>query len=301
MSKKSGSNTPEFAKCTLRSIINNYRETEKAIVAQLNFEVEHGPIIGGFREEIWKELFKQLVPKKFVIEQNVFLMDSFENVSKEVDLAIFDEMYTPYIFRNGRIKFIPIEAVAAVVQCKSNELNSENLKTWSDSVRALHTSPCAIVRTADKIITQNPPTQTGTRPIMVLCHLDSTLRKTVPFDFELAADNGEKRIHVRTDPGRSLNDWYIALNHVGRSDVEERGKIPPEFDHMLSEYRIIDDVGQPKEEVTLLSFNLQFNQLLMLINNPMPFPHKAYADLFNRVNSKMSDKDRPAKKAERVM
>lgn len=31
----------------------------------------------------------------------------------------------------------------------------------------------------------------------------------------------------------------------------------------------------------LLSFIFQFNQMLMLINNPMFFPHKAYVDMFN--------------------
>ena len=44
-------------------------------------------------------MFKRIIPKKFVIEQSVFLIDSKGNVSNGVDLAIFDEMYTPYIFR----------------------------------------------------------------------------------------------------------------------------------------------------------------------------------------------------------
>ena len=35
-------------------------------------------------------------------------------------------------------------------------------------------------------------------------------------------------------------------------------------------------------EYTLLSFIFQFNQMLMMINNPMFFPHKAYVDMFNK-------------------
>ncbi|EGV08850.1 conserved domain protein [Parvimonas sp. oral taxon 393 str. F0440] len=33
---------------------------------------------------------------------------------------------------------------------------------------------------------------------------------------------------------------------------------------------------------TLLSFIFQFNQLLMLINNPIFFPHLDYVDMFNK-------------------
>lgn len=61
-------------------------------------------------------MFKRTISQKFVIEQSVFLIDSKGNVSNGVDLAIFDEMYTPYIFRYYDLKFIPLEAMAVVVE-----------------------------------------------------------------------------------------------------------------------------------------------------------------------------------------
>ena len=45
----------------------------------------------------------------------------------------------------------------------------------------------------------------------------------------------------------------------------------------LEEFQVNDKNGK---NISLLSFNLQFNQLLMLINNPMLFPHQDYAKLF---------------------
>ena len=94
----------------IKSIKENYASLEEGIVNQLYFAGHHGSTIGHYREKIWSEMFKNIVPKKFVIEQSVFLIDSQGNVSNEVDLAIFDEMYTPYIFRYYDLKFIPIEA-----------------------------------------------------------------------------------------------------------------------------------------------------------------------------------------------
>ena len=96
---------------TIEKIKENYKKMEKNYVNQLFFQTTHGSTIGRYREKIWEEMFESIVPKKFVIEQSVFIIDSKGNVSNEVDLAIFDEMYTPYVFRYGEIKFIPIEAV----------------------------------------------------------------------------------------------------------------------------------------------------------------------------------------------
>lgn len=49
----------------INKIINNYERMEQSIVEQLNFSVNHPGTIGGYREEIWKSLFEQIIPKKF--------------------------------------------------------------------------------------------------------------------------------------------------------------------------------------------------------------------------------------------
>ena len=61
---------------------------EKNYVNQLFFQTTHGSTIGRYREKILEEMFESIVPKKFVIEQSVFIIDSKGNVSNEVDLAI---------------------------------------------------------------------------------------------------------------------------------------------------------------------------------------------------------------------
>ena len=89
---------------------------------------------------MWESLFKMVVPRKYCIEQGVFIIDAFGHKSREVDLAIFDELYTPYIFNYGKIKFIPIEAVAAVVQCKGEFPDKKAIESWEESISALTTS-----------------------------------------------------------------------------------------------------------------------------------------------------------------
>lgn len=282
-------NFQEADKKTIGNIVSSYIKNEEALVNQLYFQVSHGTTIGGFREDIWREMFEQIVPKKFVIEQSVFLMDSGGRVSNEVDLAIFDETYTPYIFRYGRLKFIPIEAVAVAIECKSTSLSPENLKNWAESVAALKTVRNSYARTATKMVDGTEGdggTQSATRPLRILCCLNeqninvnlNTGDKL--FDFVVQAAEESAKLTIEADTSKkNLWDWYIALNHVGRtidggctgSEVLKK--------EALGGYR----VGDAKKSVSLLTFNLQLNQLLMLLNNPMLFPHKAYAEMFKQI------------------
>lgn len=160
----------------IKDIKENYLKMEREIVTQLNYNVSnHRLTAGTYREEIWADFFRRIVPKKFNIARSVFIIDSNENISKEVDIAIYDEQYTPYIFNYGLIKFIPIEAVAAVVQCKSRSLDRDDLSNWTDSINNLQTSNDSIVRLAGYIHVGRESsckaTQTATRPIKVLCHI----------------------------------------------------------------------------------------------------------------------------------
>ncbi len=274
---------------TIKNIIGNYEKSEKALIDQLYFKASHGPTIGGFREDIWRGLFELIVPKKFVIEQSVFIIDSEGRVSSEVDLAVFDETYTPYIFRYGRLKFLPIEAVAVAIECKSSSMDQNRLKQWAESVAALKTSCKSYARIYGTIATgkktgTSSRTQTATRPLRILCCLNENVfnkkldNQSSMFDFIIRAPEKANKLTIECNPEyETLQDWYKELNHAGtiKDDCYEGNEIK---DITLKEY----EVNTNRENVSLLTFNLQLNQLLMLINNPMPFPHISYAEMFNK-------------------
>ena len=286
---------------SVEAILNNYLRKETAMVESLFFSVPHPTVTGSYREEIWKEMFSEIIPKKFVIEQSVFIIDSYGEVSKEVDLAIFDEMYTPYIFRSGRIKFLPIEAVAAVVECKSLSPDSSSLVEWVDGIRNLKTSQEACVRIANFIIVdgkapafgtnqKQSPSQTATRPLRILCCLNNFTNLKIDerdslFDFIVSASDTEKKLSIEEDTCKTnLDEWYFSLNHAQKINDENitAARSPGLAKKTQESFEIYKKKDSDKfERVNLLSFNLLLNQLLMLINNPIWFPHAAYARLFN--------------------
>lgn len=294
------------------NIIGNYTKMEESIVSQLGLYYKLHPLNTGIsREDIWLQLFQMIIPKKFVIEHSVFIIDSSGHVSGEVDLAIVDNTYTPYIFQYGKLKFIPIEAVAAVVECKSSSVNFSSadkeqqdrnggneeeagkrvstLDDWCEKIKRLHTSQESIVRMATGTVingavengsntSNNPrlPTQTSTRPIRIFCGYETKASEEKLcdlFDFVLLVKNGKLQIHAKP---YNLQKWQEELDHY-ESKVERWESCAKLANYNLDHFKVEKD----GKNVSLLTFNFQLNQLLMLINNPILFPHQAYARLFS--------------------
>lgn len=277
----------------ISSIVKNYQQIEKSIVDQLYMKHDlHGVTVGSERERIWAQLFEMIIPKKFTIEQSVFIIDSNGGVSHEVDFAIMDVNYTPYIFRYGEIKFVPIEAVAVVVECKSQTLNGKTvdvIKDWAESIHSLETSGESITRIATGVSTSPQPTQQSTRPIRILCSLKENCSPDIEkyFDFMLLASGKEDNYGIKIETTShllclsedskeeaSLLDWHNSLNFYNEEKVQEEALANKKLD----EYQVRDTEGKV---ISILTINFQLNQLLMLINNPMMFPHRAYARLFD--------------------
>ncbi|MGK0551966.1 DUF6602 domain-containing protein [Enterococcus faecalis] len=266
----------------LKAIAENTEKKEALIVAQVGMINDHGTTIGTLRETLWLEMFEQIIPKKFLIEHSVFIIDSKGKISREVDLAIMDEMYTPYIFRFGKMKFVPIEAVAVVVECKSSKLDLDQLKEWSNAIKNLQTCPLSIARLAFNISYHAPATQPATRPIRILCCLNNADKTELKQDFDCIISVVRNKLKISFNKD-DLYTWFKVLNAYKQEDQLNEDMIKDLQGKKLSEYEI---EGNP-----LLSLNFQLNQLLMLINNPMPFPHLDYANLFKKFINEKEKKD----------
>lgn len=313
----------DSGKTVVKNIIDNYKQLEQSIVSQLMLCNDlHPGTTGSLREDNWLQIFEMIVPKKFVIEHSIFIIDSYHNVSKEVDLAIIDNNYTPYIFQFGRLKYVPIEAVAAVIECKSTSLTFQEedqksgkkesgMTAWCNSIEKLRTSRESITRMASGTIVEGKTygpnsnalvtsTQTSTRPIRIFCGCktelgeDSEKKKKIHdfFDFVLLASEkeGESKINITaSQKSDSLHQWYKELDHYHYEEESKQVNWGKEQPLVMIENQVLDrfclsdfSIERDGEDIPLLSFNFQLNQLLMLINNPMLFPHLAYVKMFNQ-------------------
>ena len=305
----------------LKKILDNYRYMNRMLVEELEIASKHGTLTGGYREQTWMDLFRRIIPKKYSLAQGVMIIDSDGRISKEVDIAVYDEQYTPYIFQYNALKFIPIEAVAVVIECKSTKWCEEHVKKWSDAIKNLVPKSSGIARMVGGYtcgITNT--TQKKTRPIKILTAIKSIKKdKTIVelkdtykdyFDFiiveKTCKDNSSKTLEVIVkNEDKSLGWWGQELNKVGMKK-EKADKLEL---HCLSINKKSGKNDYPELELDedncssvtleklkiknnpLLSLNFQLNQLLMLLNNPMLFPHYAYAREFNAIVEKYEKKN----------
>ena len=275
-------------------IIENYERKEQILMACLGKKEKHPTINGSYRESEWESFFREIVPEKFSIKKNVFIIDAYRKISDEVDLAIFDEQYTPYIFKDREYQYIPIEAVAAVVQCKSTSI--QGVDKWIESINQLRTSDGAIARIHGLISTGidksgREQTQVSTRPIKILCHTSDRKSAVDTFDLTIKAYDNKLTVFEARE-FKNLSDWYETLNHYKVSERDELKGVKIYENSALEKFSLKDyEVGKGEQEITIISLTFKLNQLLMLINNPLFFPHKAYVDMFNKIlNPKEGDK-----------
>ncbi|WP_129600804.1 DUF6602 domain-containing protein [Anaerophilus nitritogenes] len=290
-------------------IKDNYKNMERVICGELEMASKHPGITGHCREEYWIGFFRKIIPQKFTLETGVMIIDSKGNVSNEVDIVVFDNQYTPYLFNYGSLKFIPIEAVSIVIECKSTSWTQGGLENWSESIDELEAVPIGISRMVNGyIIGLTNKSQQRTRPIKILASIrknaENQTIENINKHFDILIyeskekDNVSLKVNI-PNKDKSLGWWGSRLNNNTSSDEDEglvlenakKNEYNKLRENQYNNYIDVDDNNEKDKVILkntleslkiennpLLSLNFQLNQLLMLINNPMLFPHFAYAN-----------------------
>jgi hypothetical protein len=72
---------------------------------------------GDASENIWRDLFKRYLPRRYRIEK-AHVVDSKNQMSEQIDIVIFDRQYSPFIFAFEDQIVVPAESVYAVFEAK---------------------------------------------------------------------------------------------------------------------------------------------------------------------------------------
>jgi len=94
---------------------------------------------GDASEGDWVKLFNDYLPQRYQALK-CHVIDSQNAVSGQIDVAIVDRQYTPFIWQHKGLKVVPVEAVYAIFEVKQ-ELNKLHIDYAHDkigSVRNLH-------------------------------------------------------------------------------------------------------------------------------------------------------------------
>ena len=72
---------------------------------------------GDAMENSWIELFRKYLPNRYSVDK-AMVIDHLGNVSDQIDIVVYDNFYTPFVFRQNGFTYIPAEGVYAVFEVK---------------------------------------------------------------------------------------------------------------------------------------------------------------------------------------
>jgi hypothetical protein len=79
--------------------------------------ITHPGSKGDASEDCWRKMLRTYLPKRYCVD-NAFVIDHEGNESQQIDIVIYDQQYSPFIFHQNNQMFIPAESVYAVIEAK---------------------------------------------------------------------------------------------------------------------------------------------------------------------------------------
>ena len=80
---------------------------------------EHPTTAGAVTEQHWLELFNRYLPHRYRAA-SAFIVDAAGRRSRQIDIAIYDNLYSPLLFPGPAGLHIPAESVYAVFEVKQD-------------------------------------------------------------------------------------------------------------------------------------------------------------------------------------
>ena len=129
-------------------LVRAFRAAQRLLEQQLGLSREtipHPGVKGDVTEDHWISTLRGYLPRRYAVDKAI-VVDSRGAHSDHIDVVVYDSQYTPNLRDQHRHRFIPAEAVYAVMECKPI-LNKPHLEYAGDkasSVRKLHRTSAPI-------------------------------------------------------------------------------------------------------------------------------------------------------------
>jgi hypothetical protein len=133
-------------KIDLRQMFNGL---QTQMVAQLNTNrafIKHPGSKGDSLENTWIDWLRNYLPNRYCVDKAI-VIDCKGQLSDQIDLVIYDQIFTPFVFKQNGIFYIPAEGVYAVFEVKP-DLDKGNIVYAGDKIESVR----RLFRTSTNII-----------------------------------------------------------------------------------------------------------------------------------------------------
>jgi len=251
------------------------------MVSNLNTNREfitHPGSKGDALENAWIEWLRKYLPNRYSVDKAI-VIDHHGNTSHQIDVVIYDNWFTPFIFSQNGFHYIPAEGVYAVFEVKPDiavmsdgKPNIEYAGEKIESVRQLERTSTDMINSGRKF----PP-----RPLTKI--LGGILCSTNSYTHE---NNETLQKHLKNQTGlRSLDLGCVAdygsfyVDYLPNEEIMETG-----FEKYLEFYenRKFESITFSKSENSLVTFFMQLTRYLQQAIGTVPAINlQAYLDDIN--------------------
>ena len=133
-------------------------DMQQEMIAKINVNKNHkNPGAKGTSfESTWIKWFRKYLPDRYSID-SAFIIDHMGNTSQQMDIVIYDTWYTPFIFKQNKVRYIPAEGVYAVFEVKPDIKGNVGNKSYIayagekiESVRVLKRGAASYINSGKK-------------------------------------------------------------------------------------------------------------------------------------------------------
>ena len=250
----------------LRELFNGL---QTQMLASLNVDrvfIEHPGSKGDATEQRWIDFLRTYLPDRYKVDKAI-VIDSTGNVSEQMDIVIYDAIYTPFIFNQDGFMYIPAESVYAVFEVK------QDVKGYIDYAAQKVESVRRLKRTSVEMV--NSGRRTSARPLTKI--LGGILTTTSSYSGTETVSKQLKELQgYQTLELGCLCD--TGSFHVDYKETRPDGidQTKNEFIEQVYESREVNEIIFSDKKVSLFTFFLQLVSYLKSIGTVPAIDINAY-------------------------
>ncbi|WP_198331978.1 DUF6602 domain-containing protein [Psychrobacter aquimaris] len=229
--------------------------------------IHHPGSKGDSLENAWIEWLRSYLPNRYSVDKAI-IIDHLGNTSHQIDVVIYDNYFTPFIFTQNGFHYVPAEGVYAIFEVKPDikgNVGSDSYIEYAgkkiESVRQLTRTSTSMINSGKKF----PP-----RPLTKI--LGGFLATTNTYSHK---NNNTIKQHLEKldglkgiDLGCVVDYGSFYVDYNGEEDITE-----DVFSKRISDYyesRQFDDVNFSKAENSLITFFMQLTRYLQQAIGTIP-------------------------------
>lgn len=249
---------------------------QNQMIAQLNTNreiIKHPTSKGDSLENVWIEWLRKYLPNRYCVDKAI-IIDSSGNLSHQIDIVIFDQQYTPFVFTQNGIHYIPAEGVYAVFEVKPDLNGSANEgQTYIEYAGKKIASVRSLKRTSTTIIDRGIVKDARSLTKII----GGILTSTNSFSKQETVTKHLKKLNAleSIDIGCSVDHSTFYIRYDGEEDKDIQ-----DFNDRVQDYynkRSFDSIKYSGKEKALVSFFIQLLQYLQSLGTVAAIDLSSYS------------------------